>query len=490
MRHAIIRLSAAIAFITGLIAFLGGIEVIDNSTISENLTLQWMAITTGFAMAALSIPVIIRPATINSHRAVSQILACIALLIIPNVVLLVSWYPSSGFDLNIGCSAVTAYDDGFDPYIVQYLQMYSASPYSFPYPPISLVFFELICCGDHRIVYYIIWALLLTATFLTVKKTNNSDPFLILVVLCTGFVATFLNFFTGNLGIPQLLFFSIIIALISKDRYYPAAILMGLMASLKLWPLALGALFLLAPRCKTDKIKLCSVLLISFGIVHLISYLAYPEITASYYDQVIGRIDSQHTPINEATEGSIANPSLVLGVKTLSSLLFNNNVISLVILEIIYVAFIAFSFTHYLNRQKGNFLNIFCIGTLAILLISPRLQLYSFVFALIPVYFLIKDFDLKNKFIFLFIISAFPLIFMLTSMMTAFHSTDPANFIEESIFADDTNLPLVSRITCYGQGISLLIFYIYFLIKDESFGLAIPFSDALKKLKPSGKHAA
>jgi len=480
----LLRFTGIVFSSIGILVFLAGLSIIESSDISGNQELKWLSISISLPVILMAGITMLRPSMANKHRSLWYIMASVIICIVPILVLLTVWYPSSGFDMNIGCSAVYAWEDGFDPYIAKHISMYSGYLYSYGPPPISILGVKLVCLYNPRVAYYTIWSLCLLATFIIlIKAYKGREALLLMILLLSGFATVLFNFWTGNAGIPQMLLFSLIIVFILKDKYYIAAFLLGITASLNIWPLAFGALFLFAPKPVIFRLKLIILSFAAFALVNLSSYILFPDITDSYYQSVAGMLDSQHSPVKEILEGgSMANPAPVLGMKTISNLLFGETIAPLVILEITYVGFIGFTFFNYTLRRNHDFLCIFSLGVLSILLIMPRLQAYSFVFALIPMYLLMTNFSLKDKFVALLIVSVTPLISILICMLETYKSTDIGLFWQQgAIMADDPDTSLLGSLTCYGQGASLLIFYVYYLIRSHSFGFRFLLFDKLSK---------
>lgn len=366
-------------------------------------------------------------------------------LIILNIILIGNCFKGSGWDFDIYCSAVKTLQSGKNPYLVRNLKEYSGGPmsFSFVYPPISLPFFKMICFINQRVSYHIIWILMLVATFLATRRIDkNFESWLLTTLLTTGFIATYWNLLTGNVGLIELFLFSVTYYWIIKKNYCLSALFLVLASTLKIVPLLFGGLFIFARLSKLDKFKIFSIIAASFASINLLSYILFPSLTSSYYLSIMGQM-GQHNPIFEG--GGLNNPASFFLIKKISDLLFNHSFMVLLGLYILFVGFIAALLFNYVWRKKRDFVDIFSVGTLAVLIVLPRLKPYSFTFALLPMYFLLKDFDFKNKFWSILLISACPLIFYTAG-----------NFLDLSL-----NLSWN-----YSQPICLFIFFMFFLTRD------------------------
>jgi hypothetical protein len=129
--------------------------------------------------------------------------------------------------------------------------------------------------------------------------------------------------------------------------------------------------------------------------------------------------------------------------------LLGGNFFIFALLYLSFAGFIAWLFFYYMRREK-QFLKVFSMCILALLIVMPRLKPHSFVFALLPIYFLTKDLDLKEKFITLLVVSVSPLIFLVLT---------PVIELSRNI--------ILRAVWHYNLFFSLLAFFMLFLIKDR-----------------------
>lgn len=377
-------------------------------------------------------------------------------LMVFNVNLIAMNFHKAGWDFNVYCAAVKVFENNGNPYLVNEVQKLSGNSLPFIYPPISIFLFKTFCYLNSifnvRISYHILWCIFILGIFFIIKKGDKCfSPLLLVTLLLSGFLATFWNFFTGNIGLFELLLLSVCFYFVIKGKYYLAMFPLTLIALLKIIPLALIGIFILSGITKSSRLKVLLFGVLLFIFFSSLSYFLFPDITHSYYLSLMGKLGKQISPIYE--KGGISNPSTFYMVKSVSEMLFGNNFIVSLTIYILLIAFIFAIFLDYVLKNDRDFLDILSAWVLFFLIVSPRLKPYSFAFALIPVYFLIKDFTERYKFLAIFIVSVIPLLRLrLYSFFAA--STEPLFILGNTIFD-------------YNQSICLLIFFIFTLLYDR-----------------------
>ncbi|MFC1646349.1 glycosyltransferase family 87 protein [Candidatus Omnitrophota bacterium] len=374
-------------------------------------------------------------------------------LILINIILLVVCFNKAGWDCKSNCAAVKVLENGNNPYLVDNMKAYTKGMKTgFLYLPISFILFKILCFFnrflDPTLNYYIFWSASLIGTFLVVKKAEikEGDHFLLITLLITGLMASWWNFFTGNIDLIHLFIISIIYFWIIRKKYYLASFFIVLNSLTKLTPLVFGGLFIFAKISKLTKFKILSLIIGLFILANLFSYLLFPGITRSCYLSLIGNLGQQYSPIYE--EGGWANPALPFLIKDIANNFSNNNYVLFFGLYLIFISFILCFCINYIQRKKRDFVDIFSLGILAFMLILPRLKPYSFTWALLPIYFLIKDLNVKKKILFVLIVSVFPLIIVFWKASHIFFGISYKEFFD------------------YVQIHSLFLFFIVFLVTD------------------------
>jgi len=385
---------------------------------------------------------------------------CIFLVVLTIGIIRKSYY-ETGWDFNVYIAAVSAFENGIDPYSVEALQKYQVqtNPLPFIYPPISLLFFKslIVLCKkmyllNFRINYYILWCLFLTGTFFVVRKGDKDfQPLLFITLLTTGFIASFWNFMTGNIGLVELFLFSLTFYFILKDRYYLSAAFIALTGTMKIIPLIYVVFFVFSKKSNSFKWKVVLLSVILFVLISATSYFLFPDITYPYYQSLIGNLGVEGGLFLKS--GGIINPSLFFLIRDISRKLFCESHIASLSIYTLFVGGVIALFIRYVLEKDRDFVKIFSLGVIAFFLVFPRSSPYSFTFVLLPVYFLAKEFDMRNKFLTVLIVSAVPLITLLKLVTNVFLYGRK----DDSYF---------TKVLNYSQSICLLIFFVFFLVRD------------------------
>jgi hypothetical protein len=322
--------------------------------------------------------------------------------------LLSARFHKAGWDFRIYTTAVKVFMAGENPYLASNLTESSGVYLPFIYPPSSLFLFYPICFLAGIVGYRVLWLLLLAASFFVVRSFDRSfQPFFFATIVTTGFMASYHNFRTGNVGLIELFFFCWAFKFIYEKKYSASTIFLNLTAWLKIYPILIGALFIFVKQPLQNKKKVILVLFLGFAIVFGSSLVLYPGLSVSNYKALSGKIEGQPSPADEI--GGSSNPSSFLFIKETAERLFGMAQAVPVVLFLAYAGFIMWCLIRDAQRKDRDFAALFSIGTLAILLLLPRLKPYSLTLALIPVYFLMKDMGFRQKLWGLFIVGLLPL---------------------------------------------------------------------------------
>jgi len=342
------------------------------------------------------------------------LILCVALMAI-NVFLIIFDFHRAGWDFKVSYGAIEAFKNNENPYFVKNLQKYTDTNFPFGWPLAILYFFRVIYFLNNfigpKLNYYILWLLFLLGAFIIIKKARKDfDPFLLAVLLLTGFMSTYWNFLTGSIGLIELFVFSLVFYYIIKKKYYVAAIFLALSGFVRILPLLFGSLFIFADIPGRSKRNIFLLIISIAAALHMVPFIFFPDMVRAYFLLLMGKISNQYSPAFE--RGMQNNPSLFCLMQDISEKVFGiYNSAFCFGLYFLSVSFIFFLFFRYARENKHKFLEIFSLGALAFLLVFPRLKPYSFVFALLPIYFLIKDLVLKNKIYMILLVSACPLMF-------------------------------------------------------------------------------
>ncbi|SFN21258.1 hypothetical protein SAMN05216573_109306 [Bradyrhizobium sp. Rc3b] len=250
------------------------------------------------------------------------LIALTALLVFGNLASDVGLDVKYGWDTRVNCAAVDAYVGGLDPYFVKNLK---GTKLSYPYLPVTLDAFRPFCADGILVAHYkTIFPVLAVLCGLILPgfgRTRPSARDVGLRVLCA--LGAFVGFewvqASGNFAILSGVLTAIALRLLlsppasgaAEDRSFPSrlagAALLGLVMSFKLvfFPVLAALYFLPLPRGR--KLMLIAMAVFSFALPILISWLAYPDLFASWQLAVAGKIPDQH--LVELFE---SNPSLLL----------------------------------------------------------------------------------------------------------------------------------------------------------------------------------
>ncbi|MBB4260852.1 MULTISPECIES: hypothetical protein [unclassified Bradyrhizobium] len=250
------------------------------------------------------------------------LIALTALLVFGNLASDLGLDVKYGWDTRVNCAAVDAYVGGLDPYFVKNLK---GTKLSYPYLPVTLDAFRPFCADGILVAHYkTIFPVLAVLCGLILPgfgRTRPSARDVGLRVLCA--LGAFVGFewvqASGNFAILSGVLTAIALRLLlsppasgaAEDRSFPSrlagAALLGLVMSFKLvfFPVLAALYFLPLPRGR--KLTLIAMAVFSFALPILISWLAYPDLFASWQLAVAGKIPDQH--LVELFE---SNPSLLL----------------------------------------------------------------------------------------------------------------------------------------------------------------------------------
>ncbi|MCJ7642955.1 MAG: glycosyltransferase 87 family protein [Candidatus Aminicenantes bacterium] len=377
-------------------------------------------------------------------------------LILLNIALIINDYKVSGWDFNIYHAAVKTYASGENPYSVINLQKHLGKRryhYPFLYPPITLGFFNILhtmvsyCnqIASPKAYYYFLWCVLLAAVFLIIRKANATfNPLFLIILLFTGFISAYWNFLTGNIGIVELFFFSLVFYYITKKNNYLSAFFLAIIGIIKIIPLIFGSLFAFSKQSKAQKARIFGGLASLFMASNIISYAMDPKLFVQYYKFMIRRLSIFYNPLKEV--GEYRSPAIFLYIKEITNHFFNGNLTMFFAQYFLLLCIIFVLFTLYLRKRERSFLDIYSFGMLALIIILPRMKPYSFTLALLPIYFLVKDQNWERKLWTIIIVSGMPLI-SYWAIKTS-HNQGFLRFME------------------YGQSLSLLVFYVLYFVND------------------------
>jgi hypothetical protein len=343
-------------------------------------------------------------------------LAVCFLLILLNIYVIIVNSPNFGWDYRTTCGACKAYENGLNPYLVENSKIYSGntgflSTLAFSYPPMTLVFLVMLCILTSQ-QFFLIWSLLILVIVLLIRYADESSEMILLFTLIfTAFNATYFNFLTGNFALFELLFISLIYFLLIKQEYCAVSYLIGVWSYFKLVPLLFAGSVLFFRKQLNEKIKLLLLVILSFIIMNIIAYCLFPGLTISYYSSLSGKYTEIYNQLNPLDEGgNWSNNTTYFFISALFGLFIHNKDFLIVSFYGILTFVLGIILIKFVNNDNFDNVKIFSICMLFIICLLPRMKFYSFIYAILPIYFLIKDTGYKIKITVLLIISLLPLV--------------------------------------------------------------------------------
>jgi len=295
---------------------------------------------------------------------------------------------------------VDAFNQNKDPYILANIQDYVGDKLPYVYPPHMLIFFEIFYFFQNIEIYRLFIVLLLaTSVYFIAKSEDKPDYILYIVLLVTGFFSAYWNFLTGNFAIMSLFLISVMFYLIKKDKFKESAFVNGLMTSITLYPMIFSGAFLTLKRSYKEILTLIGIAGITFGAIFVVSYIFNPLLAQSFTQSLIGN-ESQ---IKDT--GGMSNPTPYLMFDYIAP----NNILISGAISLIYIGLVLGALYLFTKRNTDPF-KIYTFGFLSMFMLLIRIKPYSFIMAVVPVYFLIKDYSYKLKIAVLLSISLFPFL--------------------------------------------------------------------------------
>lgn len=301
-----------------------------------------------------------------------------------------NWIP---MDWDIFQSAVTVWDKGGNPYNVTELKAVTGHDYPYRYPYITLWFFKALSPMSH-VIWWTLFSVIIFVIMFFVDK--NLDWILFFVLLTSGYMTLFKNYTIGNIGVVDMLCFVVIFYLIIREKYIYASILLGVSAIFKTVPLVYCLIFLLLPIKWYKRVGLMIVSFMALAWMEGISYILNPKLSQSFYHLLFFGY-----PVLDAR--GFFNPSSMAVLK---------DFLGAKMWLFAYVPYVIIIFTFLIliwYKTKPDTILMISLGILAIMLVIPELKHYSYIMAIIPTYFLLKNQPFWQRFIMVAFICVVPL---------------------------------------------------------------------------------
>jgi hypothetical protein len=232
-----------------------------------------------------------------------------------------------------------------------------------------------------------------------------------MTIVATGLFALGWVLISGNLGVVELALISLSTFWLLKGRIPAAFFSLGIIASVKLFPLLYLPIYLLVLDDWKRRRSALVWAAAGFLLPSLISAVLRPDLMPWYFSQLLGLIPNQHSAINEV--GGINTPSLFyLLTDLLSAKISSVTNMALATLFLLLMSVGAyFLWRKVLPSIPNEFREEFTLGMgiVVMTLLMPRNKPYSFLPALLFVYILTRHTSLWKRALVLLLTSILPL---------------------------------------------------------------------------------
>jgi hypothetical protein len=324
------------------------------------------------------------------------------LIAITITLIVITYFLDSGWDFLAYSAAVNAFRIGADPYFAHYT--YGSPAFPFVYPPHTLILFTVLCIAGAPKIYFLSWTIFLVLSYGIARRIGEADDLLLVTLLLTGSLGTFWSFLTGNIGIVYLFLLSAVFYAAVRGKYFHSAVLMALLSSFTLFPIVFSGLFLFVKRAFIDRITILLTSFLSLGAIFAATYAISPKLFVDYLDG----LRAPESPLYEEGEG-LYNPSLSFLITDIARTFHLDTMYFIPLLAGGAIAAVLALAYLYFRRNRADTLKLASFGFIAIFLLLPRLKPYYYTLVLLPLYFLIRGYDLRRKCICLSLVSVFPL---------------------------------------------------------------------------------
>jgi len=298
---------------------------------------------------------------------------------------------------------------GHNPYDAECISEVSGSViyYGYPYPPLTILFFELFLPLGYNNAFFIFFCLnciLLASVFLIWKNKfiGKGSVYLFFIFCLLVFNSTInLGLRAGNFAICEQFLLWCAFALFLENKLFLFSLLIVVAASFKIQPI-MFLFILLATDDKNKYFYFVWSFLVFFVILSL-SYVLHPTFFHEFL-KYVSKID----------EKEITNPATLVLIKNLLAMCENNFglilpkitgfiIYVIVVISLVVLSMRSFKLIKYIGLEKKKML-IF-LSCLLYALTIPRFKDYSYMLLIVPTYYII----IKTN-----CVKAFTLFFILT----------------------------------------------------------------------------
>lgn len=310
--------------------------------------------------------------------------------------------PKFGWDFKTYMNASATLTEGKDPYAnSSYLNIY------YVYPPWTFAIFQpmylLYRLEGSEMFYHAFQVLMILAAAVILIKSCEKTRYLVLAtLLISGFSAVHWNFITGNIAIVYLVLTALLFYFLGKGRFRFAAVVMGMLAAIPLFPVVFNSLFV---ALKTSWRERGTVILISLGVFAATLFLSYclaPDLFLSY----VRIMSSPASPVKET--GSSSTPTSWYLVKSLAECAGVRAPLFTGLALVCFAGAILSALAVFIRKNRGDMVAVYAYVFLVIFLLMPRAKPYYFAMLIVPVYILIRDADIRTKILSVIIVCLLP----------------------------------------------------------------------------------
>lgn len=326
-----------------------------------------------------------------------------------------------GWDTQVYCAAAAAFGQGLDPYHVENLAGLSLS---FVYQPIYLTLIAPLCGVAMPVPHPYTLASLVAVVLSVVLWPGalSRDGGVPAAVLALGGVSGLAwTVLTGNTSAFEVLVLTLAVVAMRSRRWAVAAVILGLLGSLKLVSLGLLAAVLVADAPWRQRGVWLGYGLAAFAAVAVVSAALHPDLMVSFFQQITGRIGGQHTPINET--GDLSHPSLMFALAGLAGLRgamvdgtvgYSPGAWAVFAGAFVVIGIAALAVVR--RQERGECRLDIRIGfaLLILILFMPRLKPYAFLLSTLPVWLLVRPLAPAGRAVVLAVAVALPALTGLT----------------------------------------------------------------------------
>lgn len=297
---------------------------------------------------------------------------------------------SPGRDFNIYSSAVKVHYSGGNPYSAGELAVSSRDILSFSYSPLTLPFFKILDKADRVVGYPAIYLLFFLASFFFALRTfKGNDAIYLAILFLSGFWVFYLNMMTGNIELFMLLVFSLGCFFYARNHLLGFNLSIGALTMFKVTPALFGLPPLVIGGERRSRVRSALTLLGAIAALHGLSYALFCRAHIAWLNQLFDQ-GSLRDAAGRSGVSFFALAYRFLLAEDRDPLFFAG------LLHVIFSAVCVIGFIIF-KRRVVDRNAVFFFGVLAAMLVMPRLRDYSFVYVLIPLYYLTRRFDFGRK---------------------------------------------------------------------------------------------